>query len=674
MRRRRLVVPWTGRLSPRPAAKGAGTSREAARVGDASAELDALTDDLEADAAEPLHSQLPESSQHLDTTESEVLEVQPSPAFCSLSSSASPEAVPEFEALRSGREVLLADGKVDELLPVEESPHRAAASQESLGTAPPRQNTDLFTIREDASHRVMLRLPASDIWKVKVGGSKKVLNDEQAHRRDRLVQLWAKGHSARFTDDYNQWLQSGDLNLTYKEHGIYFHTKLEIGKGGAARVFLGVMHSDGSEVAVKVHHSTPDTDKHFDADRRNMQAVSDVPGIVPYVTSFLHEFENHQGDVSYERVIVLKLMEGSLHDAMEQWESSGLVGKIPHLQVIRFVAESLTVILAKLNHGLYGKEQKMVHRDVKPENIMIDRVGAIRLGDFGISKVMDLCAASKTCSLTGPQLYASPEAKSLTKKEAKETSDLYSLGMVIVGMVLADPKGAKLDPSKNGAEQCEMLDGKLEQDFGAWPRHHVCSLQNLMRALLTELPDKRAFSDCIPRDMMTPHRTVLAHPFFWSSQKKTRFLYTLGSYRVDEREQMDAGTKLGDAFPNLRQEVEAVIRDKLADGQASWFNVVQDMEQAKPHKTMDFLKELPLGLLKFIRNKYLHMNDSDMSLELRAKLTEHEFLHRFPDLVVRSWQALLDKAILRNIHENLQHAALLEFFRPSVDVDFSRST
>ena len=161
---------------------------------------------------------------------------------------------------------------------------------------------------------------------------------------------------------------------------------------------MGIMPSDGREVAVKVFAATDFSDRHFNAERSSMKSLSAIPGIVQYLTSFENKFEDHHGDERYEKIVIMELMEGSLAEAMSMWGPNHLVGSVAHLQVIRFVSASLLHTLARLN---YGTSKSLVHRDVKPDNIMIDSLGAIRLGDFGISKVgLSKCTGPKALMKT----------------------------------------------------------------------------------------------------------------------------------------------------------------------------------------------------------------------------------------------------------------------------------
>lgn len=479
--------------------------------------------------------------------------------------------------------------------------------------------------------------------------------------QDNLSGAWNGGLSRRFNDDYRSWLRTGWVNDTYLQRGnVYFHTNLKVGSGAAANVYLGICPSDGREVAVKVFAAGEEfADKHFNQERSSMKEHVAVPGIVQYISSFEHSFEDHLGAEMHQKVVVLELMEGSLAEAMTAWKQMEIAGTAAHLEVIKYVSASLLYTLARLN---YGAHKNLAHRDVKPDNIMIDHLYAIRLGDFGISKVVEKLKEYCRASTGGPEAFASPEALDMSGvgHQAHRTSDLYSLGMVMLSMMSLREGGLGLP------RDFEPQRKFLETEVPNWSKHQSFAFQRLVLALLHRDPRKRAFNDWLPPGM-TPHRLVLAHPFFWSSDNELRFLVTLGTYKVnfDDRE---VGADLL-SFRNLKAAVKDAIQQANA-GHDSWFELVNDLEQSN-HATPEDLKKNPFGLLKFIRNKYIHLNDSEMHKDIRMILMHQPvFQRRFPELIVRCWEALLDS--IDNVKSLMQHAQLREFFERPVELESFR--
>jgi len=468
-------------------------------------------------------------------------------------------------------------------------------------------------------------------------------------RIDDIKAKWNGGLIERYKDLYEAWFGSMQMQDTFMALGnVLTHSSLKIGEGFAAEVRLGIMPSDGREVAVKMFKAKDEADKHFTSEVEAMKKYSTIPGTVPYLTSFEYSYEdNEDSTIRYKKVVVLELMEGTLQDVVESWEQldHNPVGTSQHLQLVRFVVGSMLQILARLNHG---QRESLVHRDVKPENIMVDRNRNIRLADFGISRVIEKSKSHRTMSYSGGgiHIFGSPEAKKL-KPYAHLTSDLYSMGMVLQAIATGN---IILDTEMDGVNDAPAT----------WPEHHRQSYRDLVKQLVVEDPDKRAYIDFLKAlggktgVHLMPHDLMLSHPFFWSSRECTRFLVTLGNY--------------GQAPFDVLHEALKTYFASL--GINSWFDKVQHLEQEN-FPTEEHHKSKEFGLLKFMRNKYVHINDHTMSRELRTTLQDSPvFLSIFPGLVVSCWSSLL--CVLDRIFEDVRHTQLQAFFLNTYDAESAR--
>ncbi|MFF3955346.1 protein kinase [Streptomyces sp. NPDC001890] len=125
--------------------------------------------------------------------------------------------------------------------------------------------------------------------------------------------------------------------------------------------------------------------------------------------------------------LVMELVEGrSLGDLLNAEERLGAE------QVARIAGQAAAGLAAAHRQGI-------VHRDIKPGNLMLDAEGSVKIGDFGIAQFVDdpSAALTTTGQIVGTSLYLAPERA--LGRTAGAASDMYSLGCVIYQLLLGDP-------------------------------------------------------------------------------------------------------------------------------------------------------------------------------------------------------------------------------------------
>ena len=124
------------------------------------------------------------------------------------------------------------------------------------------------------------------------------------------------------------------------------------------------------------------------------------------------------GDVAY---IAMELLEGrELRDIMND---GGLLPVEQVLDIVTQVAQGLA----------YAHEHEIVHRDVKPSNIMVIRDGHVKITDFGIARMASSAVRTQTGMVLGSPKYMSPEQ--VMGKALDQRSDIFSLGVMLYEML-----------------------------------------------------------------------------------------------------------------------------------------------------------------------------------------------------------------------------------------------
>jgi eukaryotic-like serine/threonine-protein kinase len=189
----------------------------------------------------------------------------------------------------------------------------------------------------------------------------------------------------------------------------------ELGPGGMARVFLGRDEVLDRPVAVKIVEPDPEDPEIGMRFRREGRAAARLshPNIVRVYDAGEDELDGI--GVSY---IVMEYVPGG--DFKDMMERNGL---LPEAMLSRVGAD----VAAGLAHA---HERGIVHRDVKPRNVLIDDRGSPKLADFGIARALDATTShNRAESYLGTAAYSSPEQLKGERVTAK--SDVYSLGATL---------------------------------------------------------------------------------------------------------------------------------------------------------------------------------------------------------------------------------------------------
>jgi len=198
--------------------------------------------------------------------------------------------------------------------------------------------------------------------------------------------------------------------------GRYELEKL-VGSGGMSNVFRAHDRLLERTVALKIlHEQYTRDDDYVERFRREARAVAQLahPNIVTVID---------RGEQDGRQYIVFEFIEGEnlkelvAHGPLSVHEAVGLA-----LQVARALS--------------FAHERGLVHRDVKPQNVLLNEDGQAKVTDFGIARSLDVHGVTQTGTVLGTSDYIAPEQARGQKVNPK--TDIYSLGAVLYELLTGD--------------------------------------------------------------------------------------------------------------------------------------------------------------------------------------------------------------------------------------------
>src|ERR1700680_2332675 len=201
-----------------------------------------------------------------------------------------------------------------------------------------------------------------------------------------------------------------------------YRVKGELGRGGMGAVYLAEQPGLGREVAIKELIQSAATDpialKRFLQEAQVMARTSH-PNLVQ-----VHDLEL-SAEANY---IVLEFVRGK---SLRDWLNRGPIPPPQVFAVMHGVLQALD----------YAHKHAIVHRDMKPENVLLSDDGMVKVADFGIARLTDDTGvggtATKTGTTVGTPQYMSPEQVASSKVDGR--SDLYSAGIMFYELVAGAP-------------------------------------------------------------------------------------------------------------------------------------------------------------------------------------------------------------------------------------------
>ncbi|XP_044934238.1 serine/threonine-protein kinase Nek1 isoform X3 [Mustela putorius furo] len=238
----------------------------------------------------------------------------------------------------------------------------------------------------------------------------------------------------------------------------------KIGEGSFGKAILVKSTEDGKQYVIKEINISRMSNKEREESRREVAVLANMkhPNIVQYRESFE---EN-----------------GSLYIVMDYCEGGDLFKRINAQKGILFQEDQILDWFVQICLALkHVHDRKILHRDIKSQNIFLTKDGTIQLGDFGIARVLNSTVElARTC--IGTPYYLSPEI--CENKPYNNKSDIWALGCVLYEMCTL----------KHAFEAGNMKNLVLKIISGSFPPvslHYSYDLRNLLSQLFKRNPRDR---------------------------------------------------------------------------------------------------------------------------------------------------------------------------------------
>ncbi|XP_017561131.1 serine/threonine-protein kinase/endoribonuclease ire-1-like [Pygocentrus nattereri] len=374
---------------------------------------------------------------------------------------------------------------------------------------------------------------------------------------------WQRDLTDLLKDSDRQSVGNGKLFLCTKTN------KYKIGAGADGTiVYLGIK-ADGTEVAIKRMVKA-----------NNEQLKNEISHLrlleSKYIVRYVDFVEGE--DFNY---LALQLCEYDL----EKYRKEKLheKGEEDKMKVLKKLAREVLLGLQVVH------DAGMIHRDIKPNNVLIDVEGKARLADFGISRILDGGESTRCTSRVGTEGWEAAEI--LENEEEKKCAYNKKTDIQVAGMllhyILSDgfhPFGKHIFRMANIANGKYSLHEKIEKDVEA---------KDLIEGMLPKDPEKRLKIE-----------EAVDHPYFWDDHRRNAFLRDVGDVEAVQR------------FRNVDKSIAEVVATYTTF--SGWKSKISEVPQIKPPD-----KNLPddlLGLLRHLRNLLVHnkkaFDDNNMFKDL----------------------------------------------------------
>ncbi|XP_072943601.1 serine/threonine-protein kinase fused-like [Epargyreus clarus] len=360
-----------------------------------------------------------------------------------------------------------------------------------------------------------------------------------------------------------------------------------IGEGSFGRVFKARHKDTEAIVALKVIRKKGRSSKDLKSLRQecDIQRQLNHPNIIRMIDSF---------DTDSELVVVTEYAEKELHGILAK------EGCLKEEQVKKITWDLVSALY-------YLHSHRVLHRDLKPQNVLLDSTGRAKLCDFGLARIMTNATHILT-SIKGTPLYMAPEL--IDEKPYDHQADLWSLGCIVYELMAGQPPFCTMSIW----QLVRMIRHKPVQ----WPTFISPEARSFLQGLLHKDPVKRmSWPEILEHPFVVGHILILPEDVQSESPFTKPLTHSQQEAKQLQKDKISNNTKLG------KTEIETVKPEGREHDLRNVRGVMQAME-CIPMSDDDSVR----ATSAFSVRDSLKTDDEDQSQPItaaNAKLLRHEF-------------------------------------------------
>ncbi|QDU18957.1 WD40 repeat domain-containing serine/threonine protein kinase [Urbifossiella limnaea] len=301
-------------------------------------------------------------------------------------------------------------------------------------------------------------------------------------------------HAAELEQQLQTALRFYQEIQTFPRLGRY-RLAAQLGAGGSAVVYRAIDTSTHQTVALKVFRPACLPDR-LERDARLLLRLKH-PNIVRFLDS---------GVTDDQPYLAMELVDGG---SLATRVASG----------VRYHPAEVVGLIRKLAHAVqYAHEQGVIHRDIKPGNILIDAAGEPQLIDFGLARDLTNPGVTRAGEVLGTPLYMAPEQVGGNARDADARTDVYALGAVFYELLTGRPPFSPTGPVG--------LARQIAEDAPPRPRHVRPGVPRTLEAVCLRCLEKE------PGDRFQSAEGLATELRHWSEGRSQRVWHPSRAGRV----------------------------------------------------------------------------------------------------------------------------------------------